>query len=112
MASKQYAKNCKRFSKMTAKAVAANGEPYPVKVICRTPPVYPEKCLDGAKRREVVRLRFDVRPDGYTTNIRLIESTNQCQVEAAASSLFLWRFEASGAGAADLETDVTFEFFR
>lgn len=112
MAPKAYVRNCKRYSKMTAIAVGANGDAYPVKVICRMPPIYPEECFEKAKRNEAVRLRFDVVPDGYTSNIRLVEATNQCHVQAAASSLMLWKFEATETGAAELETKVTFERHR
>ncbi|MEE2692423.1 MAG: hypothetical protein VX640_12865 [Pseudomonadota bacterium] len=109
MSSKLYASTCKRIGKPSEAQIAeaeALGQP---RLLCRMPPNYPEKCFADARPVETVKLRYDVRPDGYTTNLRMIEASYDCVVEPAAGSLLLWKYEPSESGAKDLETEIRFE---
>ena len=59
--------------------------------LVRIPPQYPERCMGTAKPRESVQLEFDVTPEGTTTNIRVVGSTNSCLNREAARSVERWK---------------------
>lgn len=61
--------------------------------LVRIPPQYPERCMGRAKARETVFVEFDVTPDGTTTNIRAIDSTNSCLNSAAIKSVERWKYQ-------------------
>lgn len=61
--------------------------------LVRIPPQYPERCMQRAKAKETVFVEFDVTPDGTTTNIRAIESTNSCLNGAATKSVERWKYQ-------------------
>lgn len=61
--------------------------------LVRIPPQYPERCMGRAKTRETVFVEFDVTPDGTTTNIRAIDSTNSCLNSAAVKSVERWKYQ-------------------
>jgi protein TonB len=61
--------------------------------LVRIPPQYPERCMERAKDREQVFVEFDVTPDGTTTNIRVIDSTNTCLNGAAIKSVERWKYQ-------------------
>lgn len=61
--------------------------------LVRIPPVYPERCKQRAGPRETVFVEFDVTPEGTTTNIRVIESTNSCLNSAATKSVERWKYQ-------------------
>ena len=111
--SKKYKKRCERSRKRygTSQSAGGNAGTEP-KVYCRFPPQFPDQCERDAKRRQYVKLLFDVTPDGYVNRIRLVETDNECFIAAAARSVALWKYEESEAGAVDLETSVTFELQR
>ena len=46
-----------------------------------------------AKARETVLVEFDVTPDGTTTNIRVVDSTNSCLNSAAIRSVERWKYQ-------------------
>lgn len=61
--------------------------------LVRIPPQYPERCMSRADARETVFVEFDVTPDGTTTNIRVIDTTNSCLNSAATRSVERWKYQ-------------------
>ncbi|MEZ5893269.1 MAG: energy transducer TonB [Parvularculaceae bacterium] len=61
--------------------------------LVRIPPQYPERCMARAKASESVQVQFDVTPDGQTTNIQVIESSNSCLNSAAVRSVERWKYQ-------------------
>ena len=61
--------------------------------LVRIPPQFPERCQSRANDEERVSLRFDVTPDGQTTNIEVIDSTNSCFNRSAARSVERWKYQ-------------------
>ncbi len=64
--------------------------------------------MKSAERKEVVKLVFDIMPSGGVENVRLVETTNDCLVQPAVNSVFLYKYEKSPAGAKNITADVTF----
>ena len=82
--------------------------------LVRIPPNYPERCMSRAKPKETVLLQFDVTPDGQTTNIQVVDSTNSCLNRAAARSVERWKYqpkieENEAKWRRGVQTAVTFE---
>ena len=65
-----------------------NAEP-----LVQVAPIYPEECKTDAAPEEIVTIEFDVLPHGLTTNITVIESTNECFNDAAKRSIGRWKFQ-------------------
>ncbi len=61
--------------------------------LVRIPPQYPERCMSRAGAKETVFVEFDVTPDGTTTNIRVVETTNSCLNSAASRSVERWKYQ-------------------
>ncbi|MEQ8936567.1 MAG: energy transducer TonB, partial [Amphiplicatus sp.] len=61
--------------------------------LVRIPPQYPERCMSRAKARENVLVEFDVAPEGTTTNIKVVDSTNSCLNSAAVRSVERWKYQ-------------------
>jgi len=61
--------------------------------LVRIPPQFPDRCQSRASSRETVFLEYDVTPDGTTTNIRVVDSTNSCFNRAASRSVERWKFQ-------------------
>lgn len=61
--------------------------------LVRIPPQYPERCMARAKAKETVFVEFDVTPDGTTTNIRVVDTTNSCLNSAAIRSVERWKYQ-------------------
>ncbi|NWG92916.1 MAG: TonB family protein [Parvularculaceae bacterium] len=61
--------------------------------LVRIPPQYPERCMGRAKPKESVVVEFDVTPEGTTTNIRAIDTTNSCLNAAATRSVERWKYQ-------------------
>ena len=61
--------------------------------LVRIPPNYPERCMGRASERETVLLEFDVTPEGQTTNIRVVDSSNSCLNRAAVRSVERWKYQ-------------------
>ena len=61
--------------------------------LVRIPPQFPDRCQGRAGAEERVSLRFDVTPDGQTTNIEVIDSTNSCFNRSAARSVERWKYQ-------------------
>ncbi|GJL91288.1 energy transducer TonB [Hyphococcus sp.] len=61
--------------------------------LVRIPPQYPERCMTRAKASESVMVQFDVTPDGQTTNITTVESSNSCLNRAAERSVERWKYQ-------------------
>jgi protein TonB len=61
--------------------------------LVRIPPQYPERCMGSAKARETVAVEFDVTPEGTTTNIRVIDSSNSCLNREAVRSVERWKYQ-------------------
>lgn len=80
----------------------------------RIPPQYPGRCMTQSSDREVVTLEFDVTPQGQTTNIKVVRSTNNCFDSAAINAVERWKYklEMSEDGPRwrrSVETYMTFE---
>ncbi|MEL7492298.1 MAG: TonB family protein [Pseudomonadota bacterium] len=61
--------------------------------LVRIPPQFPDRCQSRASSRETVFLEYDVTPEGTTTNIRVVDSTNSCFNRAASRSVERWKFQ-------------------
>ncbi len=61
--------------------------------LVRIPPQYPERCMSRAANQETVFVEFDVTPDGTTTNVRVVDSTNSCLNRAATRSVERWKYQ-------------------
>ncbi len=61
--------------------------------LVRIPPQYPERCMTRAKASETVFVEFDVTPEGTTTNIKVVESSNSCLNSAASKSVERWKYQ-------------------
>jgi len=61
--------------------------------LVRIPPQYPERCQARAGASETVLVEFDVTPEGQTTNIHVIDSTNTCFNSAATRSVERWKYQ-------------------
>lgn len=61
--------------------------------LVRIPPQFPDRCQGRAGAEERVSLRFDVTPDGQTTNIEVVDSTNSCFNRAASRSVERWKYQ-------------------
>lgn len=61
--------------------------------LVRIPPQYPERCQSRAGETESVLVEFDVTPEGTTTNIKVVDSTNSCFNREAARSVERWKYQ-------------------
>ena len=61
--------------------------------LVRIPPQYPDRCMSRAKASESVAVQFDVTPDGQTTNITVVDSSNSCLNRAAIRSVERWKYQ-------------------
>lgn len=82
--------------------------------LVRIPPQYPERCMQRARPSETVFVEFDVTPEGTTTNIRVIDSTNSCLNSAAVKSVERWKYqpkivENRAEPRRGVQTAITFE---
>ncbi|MCB2114368.1 MAG: energy transducer TonB [Parvularculaceae bacterium] len=82
--------------------------------LVRIPPQYPERCMARAKSKETVFVEFDVTPDGTTTNIRVVDTTNSCLNSAATRSVERWKYqpkivENQSQWRRGVQTAITFE---
>jgi len=80
----------------------------------RVPPNYPEYCMDTASSRESVFVEFDVTPDGATTNVKVIDTTNSCLNRASVRTVEKWTYHPKIEGGVAVErkgvqTALTFE---
>ena len=82
--------------------------------LVRIPPQYPERCMTRAGAKETVFVEFDVTPDGTTTNIRVVDSTNSCLNSSATKSVERWKYqpkivENKAEWRRGVQTAITFE---
>jgi len=61
--------------------------------LVRIPPQFPDRCQSRADNEETVVVQFDVTPDGQTTNIEAVDSTNSCFNRAAIRSVERWKYQ-------------------
>lgn len=61
--------------------------------LVRIPPQYPERCMARASAQESVAVQFDVTPEGQTTNIQVVNSSNSCLNRAAIRSVERWKYQ-------------------
>ena len=61
--------------------------------LVRIPPQFPDRCQGRAGSEEIVVVTFDVTPDGQTTNIETVDSTNSCFNRAAERSVERWKYQ-------------------
>ncbi|MEO1250862.1 MAG: TonB family protein [Pseudomonadota bacterium] len=61
--------------------------------LVRIPPQFPDRCQGRASASEVVVIQFDVTPDGTTTNIQTIDSSNSCFNRSAERSVERWKYQ-------------------
>lgn len=61
--------------------------------LVRIPPQYPERCMGRAAKSESVALQFDVTPEGTTTNVTVVDSSNSCLNSAAIRSVERWKYQ-------------------
>lgn len=54
---------------------------------------YPERCMARAGARESVLVQFDVTPDGTTTNIQVVDSSNSCFNRSVIRSVERWKYQ-------------------
>lgn len=82
--------------------------------LVRIPPQYPERCQSRAGDRESVFLEFDVTPEGTTTNIRVVDSTNSCFNREATRAVERWKYQPKivdnkAEWRRGVQTTITFE---
>lgn len=82
--------------------------------LVRIPPQYPERCMGRAAASESVAVQFDVTPDGQTTNIEVVDSSNSCLNRAATRSVERWKYqpkivENQAQWRRGVQTVITFE---
>jgi protein TonB len=82
--------------------------------LVRIPPQYPERCQTRAGDSESVLVEFDVTPEGTTTNIRVVESSNSCFNREAMRSVERWKYqpkivENKAEWRRGVQTTITFE---
>ncbi len=61
--------------------------------LVRIPPQYPERCQSRADADESVTVEFDVTPEGQTTNIKVVNSSNSCFNRSATRSVERWKYQ-------------------
>jgi len=61
--------------------------------LVRIPPQFPDRCQGRASGRETVLLEFDVTPEGTTTNVRVVDSSNSCFNRSASRSVERWKYQ-------------------
>ncbi len=61
--------------------------------LVRIPPQFPDRCQSRAGGEERVVLQFDVTPEGQTTNIQVVDSSNSCFNRAASRSVQRWKYQ-------------------
>ena len=61
--------------------------------LVRIPPQFPDRCQGRAGSEERVVLQFDVTPDGTTTNIEVVDSSNSCFNRSASRSVERWKYQ-------------------
>lgn len=61
--------------------------------LVRIPPQFPDRCQSRADSEEIVVVQFDVTPDGQTTNIEAVDSSNSCFNRAAIRSVERWKYQ-------------------
>lgn len=54
---------------------------------------YPDRCMSRAKDSESVTVQFDVTPDGATTNIQVVDSSNSCFNRTVTRSVERWKYQ-------------------
>lgn len=75
----------------------------------RVPARYPTRCMEDARLTESVTLRFDVVPDGHTTRIEVLHSSNSCFNKEAVRAVERWKYACVPDGLAGVETVMTFK---
>ncbi|GJL93585.1 hypothetical protein [Hyphococcus sp.] len=103
-----YMRACREHSKHLTQSDAAVAGEEP-KLVCKFPSNYPADCKKAAADREVVTLMFDVASNGGVENVRLVETTNDCFVQAAANTVFYWKYEMTDAGGKNMVSEIEFE---
>ncbi|MBT8471715.1 MAG: TonB family protein [Marinicaulis sp.] len=61
--------------------------------LVRIPPQFPDRCQGRAGAKEIVVLQFDVTPEGQTTNIQVVDSSNSCFNRSASRSVERWKYQ-------------------
>ncbi|MGF1543042.1 MAG: energy transducer TonB [Parvularculaceae bacterium] len=82
--------------------------------LVRIPPQYPERCISRAANSETVFVQFDVTPEGQTTNVEVVDTTNSCLNRAATRSVERWKYqpkivENEAQWRRGVQTAITFE---
>ena len=67
----------------------------PRDIVRRIEPNFPKECLAKMNALEFIQLSYDVNPSGVPTNIRTIDMTNECFLDASIAALEKWRYSPS-----------------
>lgn len=54
---------------------------------------YPERCMGRADASESITVQFDVTPEGTTTNVQVIDSSNSCFNRSVERSVQRWKYQ-------------------
>lgn len=54
---------------------------------------YPERCMARAKPKESVTVQFDVTPEGTTTNVQVVDSSDSCFNRSVIRSVERWKYQ-------------------
>ena len=88
----------------------AGGEAFRfTKPVIKHPPRYPENCR-SRQAQGVVRVQFDVTPEGAVVNPRVIETPHRCFVRAVLSAVSKWKYPPAGGTAMRYGLVETFSF--
>lgn len=86
-----------------------------IQPVKRSPPRNFEGCIvPGSPVTAFVRVRFDIREDGSTTNIRVVDTNDPCYNRATIAAVERWRYtpyrvNGEAITRSDVETRVRFE---
>ncbi len=74
----------------------------------RYPPYMPRECENMSGDEHFVRIVFDINEYGETENIRVLDYSNVCLVDASKRQVSRWLYNCEGANRKDVETEITF----
>lgn len=79
------------------------------KPVIKHPPRYPENCR-SRQAQGVVRVQFDVTPEGAVVNPRVIETPHRCFVRPVLNTVSKWKYPPAGGTAMRYGLVETFSF--
>ncbi len=98
-------KRCPRGLRYTPRQTTTEDQATPIESCF---PSFPRKCSNVKNLNNAVELVFDVTPEGFPENIRILRTTERCLNTEAARSVSYWRYAPTDTGFKDYTTTLTF----